>query len=296
MIKFFQSQISLGLVILLLIACTQKENRIKNARNFIKEWNYERALTEIISYRDKKDPEIQYLLGLCYLKKNEFSEAAKYFEKSLTYSENYTDSILQLYNTMAHNALKINEPQRALFFYREAASLVPEFNQADNLFLTGDINFEQDNYAVAAEAYLKALEYDSTSPRAKKIRKNLIKALMETDSLNLALKLATTEYERLPTASNLLQLSEIKFSIGKELFNIGLIDSAWIFFDEIVHQQEPKSLMDDAYFYIGEIYLQKGQWANALKSYKKVIRLNPYEKGEIIKRAKERIKEIKEQR
>jgi hypothetical protein len=32
----------------------------------------------------------------------------------------------------------------------------------------------------------------------------------------------------------------------------------------------------------------------ALEAYKKVLRLNPYEKGELVKKAKARIEEIKE--
>jgi len=52
--------------------------------------------------------------------------------------------------------------------------------------------------------------------------------------------------------------------------------------------------LDDAHFYLGEIYLKKNMLGAALKAYKKVLRLNPYEKGEIIKQTKERIKEIKE--
>ena len=117
---------------------------------------------------------------------------------------------------------------------------------------------------------------------------------MESDRFNSALRLAEIEYEKLETAANLLQLSEVRFSLGRKLFDRGLLDSAIIFFGEIIASQEPKSLLDDAYFYLGEIYLKKDMLSAALESYKKVLRLNPYEKGDIIKQTKERIKEIKE--
>lgn len=280
--------------ILFSIHCSYKEDRIKNARKFIKEWNYDRALTEIISYRRDGDAEIQYLLGYCYLKKNEFGEAVTYFEKSLGIIDVFKDSIIRLYNTLAQNALRINEPERALFLYHEIAKLVPEYEQANNLFLVGDLNLEKGNYPAALEAYTKALEIDSTSKRAKKAVHKFIEALKECDSLNLALQLATEEYEKLKTAANLLQLSEIRFALGSKLFSNGLIDSAKIFFEQIISKQEPKSLLDNAYFYLGEIYLKKEKFSAALEVYKKILRLNPYEKGEIVKMAKERIKEIKE--
>lgn len=283
----------LSFLILFLVTCSQKEERIKNAREFIKEWNYDRALTEIIAYRKERDAEIQYLLGYCYLKKNEFDEAVIYFEKSLAITDVFNDSILMLYNTLAQNALRINEPERALFLYQEIAKLIPQYDQANNLFLVGNLNFERGNYQAALQAYSKALEIDSTSGRARKIKHKLIKALKECDSLDLALQLATEEYNKLKTAANLLQLSEIEFALGCKLFTRGQNDSAKIFFEHLISNQEPKSLLDDAYFYLGEIYLEQENFDAALEAYKKVLRLNPYEKGEVVKKTKERIREIK---
>lgn len=284
----------LSVLILLLISCSNKAERTKNAREFIRKWNYDRALTEIIAFRGDKDAEIQYLLGYCYLKKNEFDEAATYFEMSLSITDTFKDSILALYNTIAQNALRIDEPERALFFYQEIAKLIPEYDQANNLFLIGNLHFDKGNYRAALEAYKRALEIDSTSGRARKIKHNLIKALKECDSLHQALQLATEEYNALKTAANLLQLSEIEFALGYKFFALGKIDSAKIFFEHIISNQEPKSLLDDAYFYMGEIYMKQENYDAALEAYKKVLRLNPYEKGELVKETKDRIKELKE--
>lgn len=290
--RVIASCISLWLIVFL-IACSHKPERMDNARKFIREWNYDRALTEIIAYREDRDAEIQYLLGQCYLKKNEFDEAAAYFEKSLSIADEFKDSILALYNALAQNSLRIDEPERALFFYQEIAKLIPEYDQANNLFLIGNLHFEKGNYRAALEAYKRALEIDSTSGRARKIKYNLIRTLKECDSLYKALQLATEEYNKLMTAANLLQLSEIEFALGTKLYTQGQIDSAKIFFDHIIANQEPKSLLDDAYFYMGEIYFKQEKYDAAREAYKKVLRLNPYEKGELVKAAKDRIKELK---
>jgi tetratricopeptide (TPR) repeat protein len=286
----------LGMVfsIALFTSCARKEERIKNARTFMKTWNYDRALTEIISYRNDRDPEIQYLLGYCYLKKNEIESAARYFENSLSESEFYKDSIIRIYNGLAQNAIKINEPERALFLYQEIAKLVPEYEQANNLFILGDLNFEQGNYLSAVQAYQEALRIDSVSQQAKEARPNFIRSLAETGDLTLALKLATEEYEKLKTAANLLLMTEIKFTVGKNFFEAGQFDSAQVYFEQITEHLEPKSLLDDTYFYLGEISLKRNMLDTALEFYKKVLRLNPYEKGDIIKKTKERIKEIEE--
>ena len=282
------------LLVLVIFGCTNKAERINNARKYIKVWNYDRALTEIISFRNAKDSEIQYLLGYCYLKKNEFGEALIYFEKSLKVNELYKDSIILIYNNLAKNSLKINEPERALFFYEEIAKLVPAYEQASNLFLIGDLHYESGNYPASIQAYIKALAIDSTSKQARKIRQRLVQALFESNRLYEALEIAQTQYENLKTAANLLQLNEIRFTLGNDLFDKDLLDSAEVFFELIISMQEPKSLLDDTYFLIGEIYLKRNNLDKALEAYKKVLRLNPYEKGEVVRKAKERIKEIKE--
>lgn len=279
---------------LMLTSCSNKAERIANARKYIKTWNYDRALTEIISYRKAKDAEIQYLLGYCYLKKNEFGEAAIYFQKSLVNSEFFKDSVIALYNGLSRNAIKIKEPQRALFFYGEIAKLVPTYEQTSNLFLIGDLNFDNGNYPASIQAYTKALAIDSISKQARRVKQKLVKALFESNSFYKALLLAQEQYEKLKTAANLLQLSEIHFALGYNLLNEGLLDSAEVFFELIISMQEPKSLLDDAYFFVGEIYLKRNNLDKALEAYKKVLRLNPYEKGEVVRKAKERIKEIKE--
>jgi len=281
---------------LLFIACGQKQERINTARRLINEWNYERAISELISYRAAKDPEIQYLLGYCYLKKNEFNEAANYFTNSLSRDSTFKDSIAAAYIRLAKNALKVTDSNRAVMLYQELSKLVPEAVQADDLFLIGDLNYEQGNYPLVIPAYRKALSVDSTSPAARRARSKLIKSLIACDSLALALNLATTEYERSKIAENVLQLGEIKFAVGKRLFDLGLSDSAKFYFREVIAQQEPKSLLDDVYFYLGEIFFKQDSLTLALDSYKRVLRLNPYQKGDIVQKTQERIKEIKERK
>ncbi len=280
--------------LLISLYCARKEERITNARRFIAEWNYDRALTEIIALRKEKDSEIQYLIGYCYLRKNEYPEALQYFGASLEMDTTFKDSIIRSYNNLSQNAIKINEPERALFLYQEIAKLVPEYEQASNLYLIGDLNFESGNYEAAIRAYRRALQIDSTSQEAKNAKPKLIRALAATGDYTSALPMATAEYERLQTAANLLLVSELQLALGTRHFGGGMLDSAEIYFGQIIANGEPKSMLDDAYFYTAEIYYARGSYDVALELYKKVLRLDPYQKGAMTKKAKERIKEIKE--
>lgn len=282
------------IIILGLISCSQKQKHISNARIFINQWNYDRALIEILKYREDKDSEVQYLLGYCYFGKNEYNEAENYFKNALNIDSLFRDSIINIYTNAAKKALKISELSKALEFYKTLADLIPDYKQADNLFLVADLNFKQENYPSALLAYLKAFEIDSMSNNARKSVKNFLKSLIECDSLELALRIALKEYKRAKTSENILILGEINYLIGKKLYGKGLYDSAVVFFKEVNTNQEPKSLVDDACFYLGEIYYEQGNFNQALDYYKKVLRLNPYQKGELVQKSQTRIKEIKE--
>jgi len=281
---------------LLLISCSGKDARIRSARQFINQWNYDRALTEIISLRNEKDPELQYLLGYCYLRKNEYEEAAQYFGISLAIDTTYRDSIIRDYTTLSQNAIKIDEPDRALFLYQEIAKLVPEYEQAGTLFLIGDLNYEDANYEAAILAYTRALQIDSTSDNVKQAMPRLIKSLAATGNLTGALLMSRAAYEKLKTAANLLLLSEIEMALGVKHYEAGVMDSAEIYFGYIISSQEPKSMLDDAYYYTAEIYYIRENYGAALEYYKKILRLDPYEKSEMTKKAQARIKEIKEKK
>ena len=282
------------LSVFMCLLCARKEERIHNARKFIAEWNYDRALTEIISMRKDKDPEIQYIIGYCYLRKNEYAEALDYFTASLAIDTTFKDSIIRIYTALSQNALKINEPERALFLYQEIAKIVPEYEQANNLFLIGDLNYENGNHEAAIRAYRRALQIDSTSQEARNAKPKLTRALAATGDFAPALSMALAEYEKLKTAANLLLVSEIQLSLGTKHFSAGKFDSAEIYFGHIIANGEPKSMLDDAYFYTAEIYYARSNFDLALELYKKVVRLDPYQKGEMTKKAKERMKEIKE--
>ncbi len=278
------------------ICCSPKTQHVSNARKFISQWNYDRALIEILKYREDKDAEIQYLLGYCYFGKNEFSQAKDYFRNSLVIDSFFQDSIIGLYTTAAKKALRISDLSKALQFYKTLAELIPSYEQADNLFLVADLNFQQGNYPAAMQAYLDAFSIDSVSETATRHLRNFLKVLVECDSLERARAIALRLYRRSKTSENLLILGEINYLVGLRLFNTGNLDSATFFFREVILNQEPKSLIDDAAFYLGEIYFAQEKFDQALEYYKKVIRLNPYQKGELVLRSQERIKEMKEKK
>jgi tetratricopeptide (TPR) repeat protein len=198
------------------------------------------------------------------------------------------------YNTLSQNALRIDEPERALFLYQEITKLVPEYEQASNLFLIGDLNYENNHHEAAVRAYTRALQIDSTSDVAKRARPRLIRAMAASGNFSSALAMSEAEYEKLKTAANMLLLSEIKLALGINHFKAGILDSAEFYFGQIIANQEPKSMLDDAYYYTAEVYYRRGSTDAALECYKKVLRLDPYQKGEMTRKAKERIKEIKE--
>ncbi len=55
----------------------------------------------------------------------------------------------------------------------------------------------------------------------------------------------------------------------------------------------PRTYMDDAHFLRGEMYLGIGDTESALAAYQRVLELNPARSGALVRRAEERIRQIR---
>jgi len=63
--------------------------------------------------------------------------------------------------------------------------------------------------------------------------------------------------------------------------------------DEMVSLGVPRTLLDDAHFMRGEMLLSLGNTESALGAYQRVLDLNPSRTGAIVRRAEERIRQIR---
>ncbi|MEO0225387.1 MAG: tetratricopeptide repeat protein, partial [candidate division WOR-3 bacterium] len=93
---------------LVLLACDSRDYRISRAREFMQNWNYDRAMMELGRIKNNKDAEANFLLGQCYMGKNNYDEAYNSFRQAAQLDTTYIDSICAIYKNLIQKALKID--------------------------------------------------------------------------------------------------------------------------------------------------------------------------------------------
>ncbi len=282
------------LFFLILLGCTNRDYRINKAREFMQSWNYERALVELNPFKDKRDAMAHYLIGQCYLGKNNYEEARNYFKEAIQFDTIYIDSVDPVYKSLIQKSMKIEDTERAAFFFDQLLSLSPRpFFEPSFLFLMGDIYYNSKNYEKAAATYEKGMGLDSTSSAAKEVLTRLIESYEKSNNLRKALPLVEARYQKTKSSLFLVRLGKYYFDIALSSFEERSIDTARLYFEKVIESNTPQSMVDDAYFYLGEISFKLGNLSDAQTFYEKVIRLNPYRKGVVFEKAKARLEEIK---
>jgi len=282
------------LLVVLFVACGNRDYRINKAREFIRKWDWGRAQIELEPFRKKQDPEALYLLGQCAIGKNTFEDARLYFKSAMGIDTTYIDSVDQVYKSLVRKSMRVNDADRAAFFFDQLCSLSPRlFFEPSFLILMGDIYYDRQNYEKAALTYEKSLQVDSTSQAAKEVMTKLIDAYEKSNNLKKALVLVEVRYAKTKSSLLLMRLGKYYFDIGIDYFQNKIRDTAQVYFMKIVESNAPQSLVDDSYFYLGEISFELGDFARARTCYEKVLHLNPYRKGVLVEKAKQRLEEIR---
>lgn len=282
------------LLVAFFFACGNRDFRISKAREFIRKWDWGRAQIELEPFKKKPDAEALYLLGQCAIGKNTFDDAHRFFKSAMAIDTSYIDSVDQVYKSLIQKSMRVNDADRAAFFFDQILSLSPRpFFEPSFLNLMGDIYWDRQEYAKAALTYETSLKVDSTSPAAKEVMTKLIDAYEKSNNLKKALALVEIRYAKTKSSLLLMRLGKYYFDIGIGYFQEKTMDTAQSYLMKIVESNAPQSLVDDSYFYLGEISFDQGDFARAKTYYEKVLHLNPYRKGTLVEKAKQRLEDIK---
>ncbi len=107
-----------------------------------------------------------YKLGQLYLGKKIYDKAISLFRQSLKYwDQNDKIGLGSLYNTLGFTYFKLKQHQHAIYYYKQAVSLLPDYTLAlTNLGLAYE---NTQKYKEALRAYSNVLEYESTNQIAQ---------------------------------------------------------------------------------------------------------------------------------
>ncbi len=284
-------KITLVVLVVLIAGCVnERKARIKEAKKNLDRRDFGGAIAQLQSYKDSDDGEIQYLLGVGFLGDSKLGDAAFHFYRAIKVRPEYQESVALRYTKRALEFYRVGENNLSVRCFEKAIALKPDLG--DNLFVLGDIYFNQGEYALAAETYTNGLVSAKDSLSRAKAYEGLVKSYIQLANWAKAQEAAEKGIMERHYNLTILQ-GEVAYNYAKAYYQTGNLDSAQVLVEKTVEIGRPSYLQDDAYYLLGEILFQKGEFDKAKTAYESLLRADPYLRGGLVRRAEERLKMIK---
>lgn len=263
----------------------------KKAKESFKNHKYSDAIDILETIEpEKRSVDINILLGRSYGAIFEFDKADRIFKQTLKQNPSVKESLLVVYMNIARRFEKRKRTNLAVNAYNSLLQIESDYNIESGFYTLGHYHFLQNNL-----------------PEAKKYLEKGIRGITETGLLTKTKIELMDVYETLGMFDKAFEISvdetskdinyrrgNISFKLAKELFARENFDSALVYCESILVINTPKTIIDDTYFLMGDIYSERGNYSKALKCYKKVVKLDKYGKNRVASMARKKIEAIEQ--
>jgi len=161
--------------------------------------------------------------------------------------------------------IRRNEPEKALTAYMEASASEDSEIKEESIFQSVQLNAKLERYPEAINYSQDYLEKYPDGKWAKDIEELLANTYLKTSAYDKAI----TQLERIGLNNDAQKEVYQKVTYQQALlkFNDGQFDEAIPLFQKSLKHPLDVDLRNEAWFYLGEIYSQKGKYREALNSY-----------------------------
>ncbi len=263
-------------------------NAVKEAKELVKNRKFNEA---ILILKQDNSPTALFLLGKIQLRLNQPINAFKSFDKAVRESPQYKKLVVAQLLNFAHSMDEGGKDYLASKAYEKILSLDENLDLGMGYKTLGEWYYNKEEYEKAIPLLQKAL---FVSQKNDDIRLMLIRANMKMGNMKDALNIA----EEGMRISNNWQfrylVGNLGYILGKMYYKDEKYNDALLMLSKTIAIGLPEVLKDDAYFLMGKIHFNEKDYKEAEACFKKVIELNPFTKGKIVREAQERLNVLKE--
>jgi len=242
-----------------------------------------------------EEPEILLRLAHGYAHLNRLDEASDYYARLLAIDSAAADQAVADFLAMAKRALERNDRARMARALEQLEALRPG-EVPDELSLPfARYYYELGEYVLALPLYLAVVAgADSVEPE---VRYELARVYYELGECGQAL----LHYQDFLEIRRWGELSaEARWHAGQCAYQLAQKDAqagkpteAVEKYELVIELGSPRALQDDAWFERGELKFSLGEFEEALRSYQRVLDLNPSRSGQRVRLAEDRIRNIR---
>ncbi len=260
----------------------------------------EEALAEYqVALRQSGDsPEVLLRLAHGYAELDRLDEAEQYYARLFAFDSAYVDQAVADFIGMAQRALERKDRARLGRALEQLERIRPGGVPEELSLPFARYYYELGEYAHALPLYLSVLaaQPDSVAPE---VRYEVAQVYYELGECGQALVHYRAFLQTRPRGE---RRRDAEWHAGRCAYQLaqkdraaGRLEDALAKYDMMIFELRwpPQALLDDAWFERGEILFALGKFDEALKSYEKVLELNPSRTGRRVRLAEDRIRSIR---
>jgi tetratricopeptide (TPR) repeat protein len=241
-----------------------------------------------------EEPEILLRLAHGYAHLDRLDEASEYYTRLLAMDSTAADQAVADFLAIAKRALERNDRARMARALEQLEALRPGEVPAELSLPFARYYYEFGEYLLALPLYLAVVAADSVEPE---VRYELARVYYELGECGQALLHYQDFLERRRrgelSAEARWHAGQCAYRLAQKQAQAGKPTEALEKYGLVVELGSPRALQDDAWFERGELQFSLGEFDEALRSYQRVLDLNPSRSGRHVRLAEDRIRSIR---
>ncbi|RKZ23965.1 hypothetical protein DRQ20_07520 [bacterium] len=247
-----------------------------------------RPMEAILLLEGSDSPKALWLRAKIYFKIDHPTDALKALKKLIKKDPSYKGKVVSLLYEEAEKLRRRGRKEASCRLFSEILSLDPTHDLGKNFIYLASWYYDREKYDMAIPLFEKGLYIE---PENVDARVKLAYAYWRLGKKEEALHVVESGITRKMEWQLLYLKGKFSFEIAMDLIKEGKGEDAMIYLQKTIATGLPEVYQDDAFFYLGEIYLSKGKYKEAKVCMRKVIELNPFTRGRKIVREAEKVLE-----
>ncbi len=265
------------IIVLLGFGCN-KTSDINKAKKMITEQKYFEAIN-ILESIEVHNANSHFLLGEAYKGIRKFVIADSFYMVALKENQDLKDDIVNSYSSIAMTDFMKGFNYNAIRFWKKILDMDPDYDINIGYYYLGKHYYDQEKYYEAKPLLINAINISIPSVsriNTYKMIINIYKMNLKYDTAYIYVKQARDEFgvSNNPDQNFSIDMGEIIFKIAQTRYKNGEMNEAINLLNEFISVEKPRSLLDDAYLLLGNIYFDLKEYHKAIPAYNKVKELN----------------------
>jgi len=260
--------------------------KTKQAQEHFEKRQYKKAIEILETVKPgRRTPSIDILLGKSYSALFEFNKANIILKEMLGRYPSSKDSLIKTYMEIARRFERRKRNDLSVKVYLSLLEVENDYNIGNGFYTLGHFYYLRNDVTKARQFFEKGVVNIIDRKILTKTKSELIDIYEKQGMLKEAFDISLDD----PSGEIIFRRGKISYSLAKNFFSKNDFDSALAYCESVVKIKSPKTLLDDTYFLMGEIYSEEGYYTDAIKYYKEVVKLDKYGNNEIAAVARKKI-------